>query len=168
VASEGASKGRNMSDIKQGEGSEILAERHEISVSNRDWRGLDDILVIEDNPVDSDRLRAILHFILGRSVTIRSAETLASALDEVLSNLPDVIFLDDYLKPNDCAADTIPYLRRAGYVGHIIVISGEVDRQRKLELLKLGATDAIHKDEVDSACVTAALGRVRDAQLKRS
>ena len=155
-----------MSDIKQGAGSEILAARHETTVKNRDWDGIKDILVIEDNPVDGDRLRATLHLIVGRDVRIRRAETLASALDEVLAELPDVVFLDDYLKPSDCATDTIPYLRRAGYEGHIIVISGEVDRQRRAVLIRLGATDALHKDDVDSAAVAAALGRLTHANGK--
>ena len=146
-----------MSGIKQGDGSHILAKRHETTLGTQALPDIRDILVIEDNELDNDRLHATLRLLLGRDLTIRSAATLATALDSVLAAQPDVVFLDDYLKPNDTALETIPFLRRAGYEGHIIVVSGEVDRQRRLRLIQAGASDAIHKDDVDSAKVAAAL-----------
>ena len=68
-----------------------------------------------------------------------------------------MIFLDDYLKPNDTAVQTLPLLRRAGYDGPIVVISGEIDRRRQAELKELGAAACLHKDNVDSGSVTEAL-----------
>jgi hypothetical protein len=35
-----------------------------------------------------------------------------------------------------------------------------VDRHRRAKLIELGATDAIHKDEVDSSVVQDVLGRL--------
>ena len=84
---------------------------------------------------------------------------LDKAIDEVLKSLPDAHFLDDYLKPNDSALQTIPFVRRAGYRGPIIVVSGEVDRPRRIELRKAGASDIIHKDDIDSVNVSEALIR---------
>ena len=146
-----------MSGIKQGDGSHILAQRHETTLGTQTLPDIHDVLVIEDNEIDSDRLLATLRLLLGRDLKLRSAETLASALDSVLAAQPDVVFLDDYLKPNDTALETIPFLRRAGYEGHIVVVSGELDRKRRLKLIQAGASEAIHKDEVDSAKVAAAL-----------
>jgi CheY-like chemotaxis protein len=141
-------------------GSEILADRHRVTVETRLRDTIKDVLVVEDSKIDGDRMRATLHLVLGREVQIRRAETLASAIDCVLEKVPDLVFLDDYLKPSDSATDTIPYIRRAGYDGYIIVVSGEVDRHRRAKLIELGATDAIHKDEVDSSVVQDVLGRL--------
>lgn len=146
-----------MSEIKQGSGSHILAERHETTLGKRTLPKIGDILIVEDSVIDSDRLRATLHILLGRDVNIRVAETLGSALDSVLAEQPDLVFLDDYLKPNDTANETIPFLRRAGFEGHIIVISSELDRQRRLRLIEAGASEALHKDDVDSAKIADAL-----------
>jgi DNA-binding NarL/FixJ family response regulator len=77
-----------------------------------------------------------------------------------MARKPELIFLDDYLKPSDSATQSIPFLRRAGYEGPIIVVSGEIDKQRKSELLAAGARDAIHKDHLDSVRVAEALVRV--------
>jgi DNA-binding response OmpR family regulator len=75
----------------------------------------------------------------------------------VLARRPQLIFLDDILKPSDRATDTIPFLRRAEYSGPIIVISRLVTKKRRLELLAVGATDVIHKDELDSVRLGEAL-----------
>jgi DNA-binding NarL/FixJ family response regulator len=101
-----------------------------------------------------------LRVILGYDVNVRRASTLGSALDCVIANLPELIFLDDLLKPSDTASHTIPFLRRAKYDGPIIVVSGQVTRNRKAELISLGATDVIHKDDVDSVRLAQALARV--------
>lgn len=158
-----------MGDIRQGAGSEILARRHAAATSANPREWVRDVLIVEDDAIDADRMRATLHIILGRSITYRHAETLASAVDCVLERVPDMVFLDDYLKPDDNARETIPYIRRAGYEGPILVISGELNRQRQAELIECGADAVLHKDEVDSAVITEALsllatGRARAAE----
>ena len=91
---------------------------------------------------------------------MRRASTLGAALDAVIAKQPELVFLDDLLKPSDTASHTIPFLRRAKYEGPIIVVSGQVTRARKAELIGLGATDVIHKDDVDSVRLAEALARV--------
>ena len=92
-------------------------------------------------------------------MSIRKATTLGAALDRVLEAMPDMVFLDDYLKPNDNASQTIPLLRRAGYEGPIVVVSGEVDRRREAALRSEGAVAALHKENVDSGSVTEVLNK---------
>lgn len=140
-------------------GGDILARRNEASWSKQALPPLANILIVEDETFDSDRLQATLSIVLGRETSVRCAPTLTLALDCVLEAMPDVVFLDDYLKPNDTASQTIPLLRRAGYEGPIIVISGEVDRRREAELKGIGAATALHKENVDSGSVTEALNR---------
>ncbi|HUS95989.1 MAG TPA: response regulator, partial [Hyphomicrobiaceae bacterium] len=144
---------------KIGSGGEILAQRNEAVMAKRGLPVLSDIIIIEDETFDANRLEATLHLVLGRSAKIRRAQTLGTAIDCVLATKPDIVFLDDYLKPSDTAMQTIPFLRRAGYDGPIIVISGEIDRARRVELRAAGAVDALHKDDLDSAKLSEALSR---------
>jgi DNA-binding NarL/FixJ family response regulator len=141
-------------------GSDFLAHKNEVARLARQLPRLQNMLIVEDDISDSDRLRATLRVILGYEFLVRVAATLGSALDGVLSKQPDLVFLDDLLKPSDTATHSIPFLRRAGYTGPIVVISGQVTRNRRAELMALGAAEVIHKDDVDSVRLTEALARV--------
>jgi DNA-binding response OmpR family regulator len=101
----------------------------------------------------------MLHLMFGYEVEVRRAATLGRALDEVIARRPEIIFLDYVLKPSDNAAQTLPFLRRAGYEGPVIVVSGQATRKRKSVLLEAGAADVIHKDDVDSVRLAEALHR---------
>lgn len=143
-------------------GGDYLAKRSGVTKSRADLPGITDILIVEDETFDADRLKATLHLMFGYDVQIRRAATLGRALDEVIARRPEVVFLDDVLKPSDNAAQTLPFLRRAGYDGPVIVVSGQVTRHRKTVLMEAGAADVIHKDDVDSVRVAEALHRVFD------
>ena len=146
-------------------GGDFLARRNDATLAKALLPKLKDILIIEDETFDADRLEATIKIIVGREgLTVRRAPTLDKAIDAVLHATPDMVFLDDYLKPNDSAVQTIPMVRRAGYEGPIIVISGEVDRPRNLELRRAGACETIHKDDVDSVTVSEALARAFKVQ----
>ncbi|MEO1650940.1 MAG: response regulator [Pseudomonadota bacterium] len=143
-----------------GVGSEIMAERYGVTVQRGHWSFINDVLIVEDDDVFGNRLPGTLRVLMRREIEVRRADTLNSAVDEVLRKMPDVVFLDDYLKPSDSAVDTIPYLRRAGYKGHIIVISGEIDRRRSRQLIGLGATTTLHKDDANSTTLGEALLKI--------
>lgn len=142
-----------------GSGGDFLARKSDATKVRQSLSRLQDVLIVEDETFDADRLRATLHVMLGYDLDIRRAATLGSALDCVIARRPEMVFLDDYLKPSDNASQTIPFLRRAGYDGPIIVVSGQVDRQRRAQLMAAGAADVIHKDELDSVRVAEALAR---------
>jgi DNA-binding NarL/FixJ family response regulator len=125
---------------------------------------INDIVIVEDETFDAKRLAAIVNLVIGRQTTIRIAPSLNKAIDAVLQSSPDLMFLDDYLEPSDSALDTMPMVRRAGYQGPIVVISGELDRERLVELKKAGASDAVHKDELNSVDLGALLVRIFEAQ----
>jgi DNA-binding NarL/FixJ family response regulator len=125
---------------------------------------INDIVIVEDETFDAKRLAAIVNLVIGRQTTIRIAPSLNKAIDAVLQSSPDLMFLDDYLEPSDLALDTMPMVRRAGYQGPIVVISGELDRERLVELKKAGASDAVHKDELNSVDLGALLVRIFEAQ----
>jgi len=112
-------------------GGAFLARKSELLRARQGLPDLKDVLVVDDESFDAERLTATLRVMFGYEIEVRRAATLASALDRVIETLPEVIFLDDILKPADDAAQSIPYLRRAGYTGPIIVISGQATRARR-------------------------------------
>lgn len=149
--------------MKKSVGGNILTKKADITKSRMERPALTDVLIVEDENFDADRLRATLHILFGYGIEVRRAKTLGSALDAVIERHPEVVFLDDYLKPNDNATHTIPFLRRCGYEGPIVVVSGAVDRQRRTTLIKAGAIDVVHKDDLDTVRVAEALARVHAA-----
>lgn len=149
--------------MKTSIGGNILARKADVTKTRMGQPGLTDFLIVEDENFDADRLRATLHIMFGYAIQVRRAKTLGSALDAVIERHPEVIFLDDYLKPNDNATHTIPFLRRCGFAGPIVVVSGAVDRKRRTILIKAGAVDVIHKDDLDTVRVAEALSRVHAA-----
>lgn len=143
--------------MKNPTGGNFLARKSDVTKSRKDLPAFTNFLIVEDENFDADRLRATLHIMFGYNVEVRRAKTLGSALDAVIEKKPEIIFLDDYLKPNDNATQTIPFLRRCGYTGPIVVVSGAVDRQRRNTLVRAGAVDVIHKDDLDSVRIAEAL-----------
>ena len=112
-----------------------------------------------DDALDGDRMLGTLRVMCGYEATLRRAASIDAALTLVMAKQPDIIFLDDILKPSDDAIQTIPLIRNAGYEGPIVVVSGQVTRKRKPILLAAGATDVIHKDDVDSVRLAEAVQR---------
>ena len=149
--------------MKRSTGGNFLAKKADLTKSRMGGPAFEDILIVEDENFDADHLKATLHIMFGYAIQVRRARTLGSALDAVIERRPEVVFLDDYLKPNDNATQTIPFLRRCGYEGPIVVVSGAVDRSRRSMLIKAGAVDVIHKDDLDSVRISEALQRVRAA-----
>jgi DNA-binding NarL/FixJ family response regulator len=149
-------------------GGDYLARKSDATKIRQSLPEVRDVLIVEDETFDADRLKATLHVMLGYDLTIRRASTLGSALDCVIQRKPSIVFLDDYLKPNDNASHTIPFLQRAGYDGPIVVVSGEVDRQRRAVLMTAGASDVIHKDDLDSVRVAEALARAFKSALGKT
>lgn len=138
-------------------GAEFLDKK---SALNRDSQGLpsiSNVLVVDDESIDADRMLGTLRVIYGYDIELLRAATLKAAIELVMAKLPDIIFLDDILKPSDDAGQSIPLLRRAGYAGPIIIISGQVTKTRRQLLLATGADGVIHKDDVDSVKVREAL-----------
>ena len=136
-------------------GGAFLERKSALAIARQGQPRFRDILIVEDTQLDADRLKATLHSIFGYDIVTRHAATLGSSLDRVIERQPDLIFLDDHLKPNDNAAHTIPFLRRCNYTGPIIVVSGLLDRKRGAILVKAGAAVCIHKDSLDSGSITA-------------
>ena len=143
-------------------GGAFLERKSTLAIARQGRPRFNDILIVEDEKLDAARLKATLHSIFGYEIITRHAATLGSALDRVIERQPDLIFLDDHLKPNDNAAHTIPFLRRCNYAGPIIVVSGLIDRKRSAILVQAGAAVTIHKDSLDSGSIGEALAKIQE------
>lgn len=141
-------------------GGSHLARKSELVRARAKLGALRDVLVVEDESLDAERLTATLRVIFGYELCIHLASTLGDAVDRVIASKPSLVFLDDILKPSTNALQTIPLLRGAGYAGPIIVVSGQVTHQRRSSLLANGADEVIHKDDVDSVRVAEAIARL--------
>jgi DNA-binding NarL/FixJ family response regulator len=141
-------------------GGDHLARKSELSRTRRLLGAYRDLLVVEDEEIDAERLTATLHVLFGYETQIRRAVTLGDTLDRIQEQQPGIVFLDDILKPSVTASQSIPLLRGAGYTGPIVVVSGEVTHSRRSSLLSCGASDVIHKDDIDSVRVAEAISRL--------
>jgi len=138
-------------------GGDHLAKKSELVRASSGLGVFRDILIVEDETLDAERLSATLRVLFGYETLIRCASSLGDAVDRVIEQKPSVLFLDDILKPSATALQAIPLLRDAGYHGPIIVVSGQVTHARRSGLIAAGASDVIHKDDVDSVRVAEAL-----------
>ena len=148
-------------------GGAFLERKSALAIARQSRPRFNDILIVEDAKLDAARLKATLHSLFGYEIVTRHAATLGNSLDRVIERQPDLIFLDDHLKPNDNATHTIPFLRRCNYTGPIIVVSGMLDRKRAASLILAGAAVAIHKDSLDSGSIAEALAQIQDQAAAR-
>jgi DNA-binding NarL/FixJ family response regulator len=141
-------------------GGAHLTRKSELAIARHGKPAFNDILIVEDNEKEANRLLGTLNTMFNYKSVIRQARTLGLALDCVIERKPDIIFLDDLLKPNDNAGQTIPFLRRCGYEGPIVVVSSLLTRPRRATLINAGAIECIHKDDLDGSSVEEALATV--------
>lgn len=147
-------------------GGDHLAKKSELVRARARLGTFRDILIVEDETLDAERLSATLRVLFGYETQIRVASSLGDAIDRVIEQTPCVLFLDDILKPSATASQAIPLLREAGYAGAIIVVSGQVTHARRSGLIAAGANDVIHKDDLDSVRVAEALAGLSNPDAK--
>lgn len=138
-------------------GTDHMRARSELAKQVRALPRLDDFLIIDDEIADAKWLVSSLKLVCGHDIEIRHVRSLGTALDALKAALPQLLFLDDRISPVDTATNTIPFIRRAGYSGPIVVISGSMTRPRAAELIRQGAAAIVHKDDIESARVAEIL-----------
>lgn len=120
------------------------------------------ITIIDDRSLDADVLAGLLRRILGRDLEIEIAKSLLVLRTSWTTARPDLVFLDDRLGHIGNASAHIPNLRRLDFTGPIVIISGMMTRQRRAELIGLGAAEALHKDDIDALVMMDLLLRLLD------
>ncbi len=157
-----------MSSGTKGSGADYLARKSDLARIRQDLPDFKTILVVEDEPLASNRILATLRGMFGQEIDIHHARTVSAAVDFLLKQLPDLILLDDYVGPHDTAMDSLPLIRHAKFTGPVIVVSGRMNRMRRAELLTSGADETINKDDLDSGSIAEAMLRlVSSGRLKK-
>lgn len=123
---------------------------------------LKDFLIIDDNAIDVSHLRACLHMVAGYEVSVREAGTTQGALDAVKERHPQVVFTDS-LNVVDTAYATILKLRGIGYLGPVVVVTGNEDPVRRQQAMAAGAVEVVGKDNLTSQVLARTLAKVREA-----
>jgi DNA-binding response OmpR family regulator len=118
------------------------------------------IQIIDDTALDGNVLAGLLRKALGYEVAILVARGFGPVRGQWADGLPDLLFLDDRLGPSGSANIHLPQVRRMGFAGPIVVMSGLMTRERRAEVVRLGAFDGVHKDDLVGAAVLELLLRV--------
>lgn len=138
-------------------GTDHMRSRSQLAKQVRELPRLHEFLIIDDEIADARWLISSLKLVCGHDIRIDHVRSLGTALDALKAAQPQLVFLDDRISPVDSATNTIPFIRRAGYAGPIVVVSGAMTRQRGSELIRHGAAAVLHKDDIESARVARLL-----------
>ncbi len=110
--------------------------------------GVQEILLVEDNPGDARLIRELLVDEIGRAAfSMQIAESLEDALATLESGLPDVVFLDLSL-PDSFGLETLYKLQSRAPALPVIVLTGNEDQQLALSAVKAGAQDYMVKNDL--------------------
>jgi CheY-like chemotaxis protein len=138
----------------------VLVRKSELAKRIQLLPPLRNIMIIDDNEQDARHAAVVLQMLLGPQLVITSHRYLAKAIAELQRQVPDFVVLDDHLPPMDRAETSLKALQRFGFKGPFIIMTGMLDRARKLELEKLGPLGLIHKDDLDSFSLSEVLVRL--------
>ncbi len=114
------------------------------------------ILVIEDDPKDTEFIRQALARAEGNACRIDHAADAASALNEIRSQAFDAIILDLSL-PDSEGLDTLRLLRARAPKTPLIVLTGWDSDLAGREAIQLGADDYLVKDRINERAVARCL-----------
>lgn len=117
------------------------------------------VLIADDHPIVVEGIRNLLSSAIGIDV-IGTAASGEQALEMIKSKSPDVLLLDMEL-PDQSGVDVVRKLVELDYEGSILVLSSHDDRAYISQMLSLGASGYLIKDEVVKTIVDAVRGVAR-------
>ena len=117
------------------------------------------ILIADDNSADSKFLMTTIRIIVGSENELVTAPSLRKAIEALQATPFGLIFIDDRLSGIEKFETSMPQLRKAGYAGPVVVVSGFLSSERRRLLFELGAVDAIHKDDIEGLRIAEAMVR---------
>lgn len=117
------------------------------------------VLIADDHPVVSKGIRDILNASVGISV-IAEAPSGSEALEKIAELQPDVILLDMELRDMS-GIEVIEKIVEAEYPTRVLGLSSYNDREYITQLLGLGASGYLTKDEAPNFIVEAVRGVAR-------
>ncbi|MEO7996240.1 MAG: ATP-binding protein [Gemmatimonadaceae bacterium] len=128
------------------------------------------VLLVDDDQLDRMAVRRALLATLP-AVSIIEVEDLASGMRELLNAPVDCIILDYHL-PDGLGLDLLMHVRAASKSLPVLMLTGVVDAQTAVELMKAGATDYIPKSQLSAERLERSLRyamriRAADERIRR-
>ena len=113
------------------------------------------ILLVDDDPAEDAILRALVRKVASYSIELHYVETIEAALGFIRAAEArlDMILMDNRLEPQADFRETVPALRRAGYIGPIGVISSSIDAAYFQAIDDYGVDFRIDKAELDPTAI---------------
>ncbi|HEV7245947.1 MAG TPA: response regulator [Shinella sp.] len=113
------------------------------------------ILLVDDDPAENIILSALMRKVASYAITLDYVETVEGALDFIRSSgaTLDMILMDNRLQPQADFRETVPELRRNGYIGPIGVISSSINDAYFQKIDDYGVDFRIDKAELDPTAI---------------
>ena len=113
------------------------------------------ILLVDDDPAENIILGALMRKVASYAITLHYVETVDDALGFIrASGVPlDMILMDNRLQPQADFRETVPELRRAGYIGPVGVISSSISDAYFQKIDDYGVDFRIDKAELDPTAI---------------
>jgi len=113
------------------------------------------ILLVDDDPAENVILGALMRKVSSYAITLHYVETVDAALGFIRSSgIPlDMILMDNRLQPQADFRETVPELRRAGYIGPVGVISSSISDAYFQKIDDYGVDFRIDKAELDPTAI---------------
>ncbi|MDP9590512.1 hypothetical protein GR158_03340 [Shinella sp. AETb1-6] len=113
------------------------------------------ILLVDDDPAENVILSALMRKVTSYVITLHYVETVDGALDFIRSSgvALDMILMDNRLQPQADFRETVPELRRAGYIGPVGVISSSISDAYFQKIEDYGVDFRIDKAELDPTAI---------------
>lgn len=123
------------------------------------------VLAIEDEPWEAQLLERYLERLPLWEVEFSACETGEEALKKVREGAFDVLFVD-YVLGAERGTDVVRELKKAGYQGALVILTGMGTEQVAIDALREGVGDYIKKDNLSLEVLDAVLRHV--AELKEA
>lgn len=114
------------------------------------------MLLVEDNPGDARLLREAIAEITESKFELTHCETLAQAIESILSSKPDVV-LSDLGLPDAQGLEAVRRLHRAAPEVPIVILSAVDNETLAIQSLQEGAQDYLAKGQLDGRSLWHAL-----------
>lgn len=112
------------------------------------------ILLVDDDPAENLIMRGVMKKVKSARILLHYCETIDAALAFINSGKPvAIVLIDNQLPPQADFRETVPAIRRQGFIGPIGVISTSLDDPYFQKFEEYGADFRIDKAELDPTAI---------------
>ena len=113
------------------------------------------ILLVDDDPAENLILSALMRKVSSYAITLHYVDTVEGALGFIRTGgvALDMILMDNRLQPQADFRQTVPEIRRNGYIGPIGVISSSISDAYFQKIDDYGVDFRIDKAELDPTAI---------------